>query len=63
MLLPIVRRKRGKVKLCCYEIPYSIIGAIVFTGLEETPKDMNEQIGILERGKVRTWSSSQTTKC
>ena len=62
MLLPIVRRKRGKVKRC-YEIPYSIIGAIVFTGLEEAPKDMNEQIGILERGKVRTWSSSQTTKC
>lgn len=35
----------------------------MITDLEEAPKDMNEQIGILERGKVRTWSSSQTTKC
>jgi hypothetical protein len=52
----------GKSKICRYEIPYSVTGAIIadisvlHTGLKDKPKDNNAQIGILERRKSRMWS-------
>lgn len=32
------------------------------TGLDKTPNGMNVEIGILERGKVRTWSKLHCTE-
>ena len=52
----------GKSKICRYEIPYSVTGAIIadlsalHTGLKDKPKGNNAQIGMSERRKSRMWS-------
>ena len=39
--------------------PTSLQAAGQLAGLDEAPKGMDGEIGISERGKVRTWSQSQ----
>ena len=40
-----------------YPAPLQAVGQLA--GLDEAPKGMDGEIGISERGKVRTWSRSQ----
>jgi len=50
---------RGKVKIWIMKYPTALQAPDELAGLDEAPTDMNEQIGISERGKVRTWSVLQ----
>lgn len=47
---------RGKVKVWVMKFLAVLQAQDELTGLYEAPTDIDEMIGISERGKVRTWS-------